>query len=124
MGGTSFAPSEMVRARGATRGGRVPSSRIVAAQTRACRVPTSAAARPMSRTSFGATVKALTHAHSRVGVPLGNGRINRGRRVLFVFTGTCIAAKNMRWFATFLMYAGVSQNHIQYPNTNTQLPTN
>ena len=46
------------------------------------------------------------------------------RRVLFVFTGTCIAAKNMRWFATFLMYAGVSQNHIQDPNTNTQLPTN
>ena len=82
MGGTSFAPSEMmVRARGATRGGRVPSSRIVAAQTRACRVPTSAAARPMSRTSFGATVKALTHAHSRVGVPLGNGRINRGTTV-------------------------------------------
>ena len=46
------------------------------------------------------------------------------RRVLFVFTGTCIAAKNMRWFATFLMYAGVSQNHIQDPNTNTQLRTN
>jgi len=41
-----------------------------------------------------------------------------------LFTGTCIAAKNMRWFATFLMYAGVSQNHIQDPNTNTQLRTN
>ena len=37
-----------------------------------------------------------------------------------LFTGTCIAAKNMRWFATFLMYAGVSQNtykiQIQIPN--------
>ena len=42
-----------------------------------------------------------------------------------LFTGTCIAAKNMRWFATFLMYAGVSNQSCfkyKYPITH-QLTT-
>ena len=87
--GTTFAPSGTVRTRAATRGGRVASVRARAAQNRACRVPTLAAARRYPRTGAGITDLARLHAvspaHQRVGVPparSSRGKINRGTTVI------------------------------------------
>ena len=87
--GTTFAPSGTVRTRAATRGGRVASVSARAAQNRACRVPTLAAARRYPRTGAGITdlarVHAVSPAHQRVGVPparSSRGKINRGTTVI------------------------------------------
>ena len=86
---TTFAPSGTVRTRAATRGGRVASVSVGAAQNRACRVPTLAAARRNPRIGGGITDLARSHAvspaHRRVGVPpsrSSRGKINRGTTVI------------------------------------------